>query len=368
MNHLSRVAKNSAFLLLIIITTLLFTACSQPKEPNTVKDQQPDKTGLFEKINEAQGLYDSLEISVNGDDVNENNFWVTSIEKAKLEFALEDAWFVYNNPDATQEEIDLAFQDLTNAYEKIIEDKQPGQIKDPNDDDPIDDDPIDEDPIDDDPIDDDPIDDDPIDDDPIDDDPIDDDPIDDDPIDDNPTADKEELKTAIAAANEKMPGVKKSEDGSELLITQYWASGEMFAALLEAIAGAEELYKDALAVQEDVNDMTAELLAAVSAFVPQRGLLTAGGISYIFSGPKDETITLVGKVSLSWAKNDELQVSVSETYDSYQWYVDGVIRNGQTGNSITLRARDFSVNTHSVTLQVRKNGVPYTKTLYFGVE
>jgi len=41
---------------------------------------------------------------------------------------------------------------------------------------------------------------------------------------------------------------------------------------------------------------------------------------------------------------------------------------GETGNNITLTARDFPRNTtHTVTLRVKKGSVPYTKKLNFTV-
>ncbi|MCL2211895.1 MAG: hypothetical protein FWB95_08240 [Treponema sp.] len=92
----------------------------------------------------------------------------------------------------------------------------------------------------------------------------------------------------------------------------------------------------------------------------------AGVIKYNFVSPQDENITLGEAQTLSWAANDSLIINVKEEFDSYQWYVDGAI-TGETGNSITLNARDFSSGAHIVTLKVFKGSTPYTKTIKFTV-
>jgi len=245
-----------------------------------------------------------------GNDIHKSQYWVTDEAVSEFKEEILAARDVLNNPGASQEEVDNARERLIAACENFFNSQQPGKSE----------------------------------------------------------IDRSILKQAITEAKTKMNGVVAAANGSELLNTQKWASEEMFAALLAAVAEAENTYSDEYITQEEVDAMIPALHAAIAAFVPQPGLLTSGGISYTFTGPRDETITLAGTAALSWAKNDTLQISVIETFDNYQWYVNGVIRLEEKGKSITLFARDFSVNTHSVTLRVTKNGVPYTKTLYFSVE
>jgi len=90
-------------------------------------------------------------------------------------------------------------------------------------------------------------------------------------------------------------------------------------------------------------------------------------IPYTFTGPKDETITLGTEEPISWANDDKFTIIVTEVFDNYEWYVNGNVINGTDGNSINLSARDFSKGVHTVTLKVFKNGIPYTKTIYFTV-
>ncbi|GHV79640.1 hypothetical protein AGMMS49944_14310 [Spirochaetia bacterium] len=54
-------------------------------------------------------------------------------------------------------------------------------------------------------------------------------------------------------------------------------------------------------------------------------------------------------------------------YSSVQWYVDGVLKTGATGNSITLTAAAYDIRNHSVTFTGFKNGIPYSQLIPFVV-
>ena len=164
-----------------------------------------------------------------------------------------------------------------------------------------------------------------------------------------------------------MAPVSISINGSDVLTTATWVIKDMMDALEAALSSAVQLNGNPNARQEPVNEAAQKLAAAIKAFKPEPGLLTPGLVTIIFDRPDDETITLTGAQNLSWAENTILTVTVTETFGSYQWYVDGVIRTGETGKSISLNARIFSVGAHTLTLKVTKGGVPYTKTLTFTV-
>ena len=300
-----RLVKSGCFLL--ALAAVLMTGCGQSIGANSAV-LPADKAVLLEKITEAQELYDSLVISADGKDIDKYQYWVSS--RAVLEFAIETAQNIYDKPIASQWEIDTALQGLIEAYNRIDEDKKPGLFE----------------------------------------------------------ADKSVLKGAIAAARGKMADVVIADDGAGLLNSEYWVSEALFTALEAAIAAAEAIDASDNPTQAEADAAAAALEAAIAAFVPHKGLLTPGSISYTFSGPQDETITLSGAQALNWVENDVLQVRVMETYDSYQWYVDGLLRAGETGTSITLYAQDFSVNTHTVALRVTRSSIPYSKTLTFTVK
>lgn len=93
-------------------------------------------------------------------------------------------------------------------------------------------------------------------------------------------------------------------------------------------------------------------------------------VTVTFTAPADETITLsdVSGTPVSWAANTQLTVTVTETFTSYQWYLDGAVLSGQTGNSVTLSARSLRAGAHDLSLRISKDGVRYSKTLTFTVQ
>ena len=273
-----------------------------------------DRGGLTSAINAAQIVCDSAVVSVNGKEYKSSVLWVTSAEKTAYQNAVNSAITAKYNPVLTDAEISAAQAALAAASAAFENAKKPGAYK----------------------------------------------------------VDKSPLEQAIVNANAKMTGVTKAADGKTTLNTALWASFEMFAALETAAANAQAYINSADNNEDDQSVVTAETAAlnsAIAAFIPQNGSLieTVFGFNVTFNKPQDETITLSAAQAISWVKGDKLTVNVSEPFDSYQWYVDGKIIAGASGNTIILNARDYSVTTHTLTIRVTKNDVPYTKTLYFTV-
>jgi len=184
-------------------------------------------------------------------------------------------------------------------------------------------------------------------------------------------ANKAALQEQIALANDKMTiGAVISDEGMDILTSGYWVTHDVMYAFDDAFRKAETLLDDPNARQEAVDEATQKLDAAIAAFTPKPGLLTPGLAKiFTFEGPGDETFTLPGAQNLSWAENTILNVTAPETFDRYQWYVDGEIKEGETTASISLNARDFFPGVHKLTLKVvTEDGVPYTKTLTFTVD
>ena len=277
------------------------------------KTAKVDRTSLAAEIATAQALLDdeALQISENGSDVHKSRYWVTPSAVSEFNGAIKTASSESIKTNAAQNEINTALQNLKNAYEKFYNGKELGTNE----------------------------------------------------------IDRLALNHAITTAKSNLANVVIAENGSTVLNSVSWVSQEMFDALNAACEEAEELYADDHATQEGVDAMAETLNNAVLEFNPKPGLLTAGGISYIFNQPQDESIVLTGK-TLSWINNDKLQITVKEAYDSYLWvYIDGANDIKEVkGNSLTVNARDFGTGTYSITLKVTKNGVPYTKTLTFNVE
>jgi uncharacterized repeat protein (TIGR02543 family) len=95
---------------------------------------------------------------------------------------------------------------------------------------------------------------------------------------------------------------------------------------------------------------------------------TVGEITWTFSGlPEDETSALINSGNtLSWTANTALIVGVPNTFSSYTWFVDGTPISGTT-SMITLYARNYALGSHTVSVRVVKDGMPYSKSLSFTI-
>jgi hypothetical protein len=80
-----------------------------------------------------------------------------------------------------------------------------------------------------------------------------------------------------------------------------------------------------------------------------------------FSDPANDALP-GGTLSLyKTGEGGETTLTVAGTYDSYHWLVDGAERG--TTNSLTLRAADYSVGDHFLTLEVVKGTALYSKEI-----
>jgi hypothetical protein len=284
------------------------------EEANSAKRQgtTPDKAALEAKIAEAwQKMGDVNQSDTGGSEHRVDELWVSSAVYRALQDALTAAENARYNNNATKNAVDTALANLQTALGNF--NPQPGIS----------------------------------------------------------VADKDELNALIEQVTTKLGSVAESVDGRDVYDHLEWATAAEKAALEAVLDQAHGIATNATAAQEAVDDMTADLQDAFDAFKPQAGKKAVDQLGFVitFNQPGDETITLSAGQTLSWIRNDELPITVTETFASYQWYIDGAIKNGATGNSISLFAGDFARNsTHFVTLKVTKGGVPYTKTLNFRVE
>jgi hypothetical protein len=92
-----------------------------------------------------------------------------------------------------------------------------------------------------------------------------------------------------------------------------------------------------------------------------------GSIQLSFTGPADETITLSSIQTLSISANAGINVTVTESFDSYAWYRDGVPVPAITQNYITVYATEFTKGTHTLSVKVSKNDKIYSKLVTFTV-
>jgi len=78
------------------------------------------------------------------------------------------------------------------------------------------------------------------------------------------------------------------------------------------------------------------------------------------------SVTLSGPSTLNSGSTMTVTATPSVAVDSYAWYLDGSLQNGQTGSSITV-GTGLARGPHSLAVVVSKDGVLFSQTFYFVV-
>ena len=96
----------------------------------------------------------------------------------------------------------------------------------------------------------------------------------------------------------------------------------------------------------------------------------AGYISFTITvtSPEDEPITFDQVEDVTVAPDAVLTVTISESFDSYQWIVYGLDLSSETSNSVEINCLDLWPGVHHLTVYVEKNGLLYSNTLRFRIE
>ncbi|MDR1786880.1 MAG: fibronectin type III domain-containing protein [Treponema sp.] len=95
------------------------------------------------------------------------------------------------------------------------------------------------------------------------------------------------------------------------------------------------------------------------------------GLNIIFSIEDDPLAGFPAETPTIYRSGDDatdnkktLTVTLTGTYASYAWYVDGTAL-ADTDNSVTIDAEDYAARTHTLTVIVSKDGVFYSKEFRF---
>jgi hypothetical protein len=91
------------------------------------------------------------------------------------------------------------------------------------------------------------------------------------------------------------------------------------------------------------------------------------GTVTVNNGIENVTVSFTNTGVLTLPKNGSLTVTVSGSYQAYQWFVDGVALSGETGGSLILKGEDYTIGAHRILVIVYKNGVPYSQEIRFTV-
>lgn len=81
--------------------------------------------------------------------------------------------------------------------------------------------------------------------------------------------------------------------------------------------------------------------------------------------PNDETITFSAGDDITVSQSGTLAIEVSESFDSYEWYLDGVEVIGQTDSTFELVCSDASLVVHHLSVFVTSNSMLYSNTVRF---
>jgi hypothetical protein len=99
--------------------------------------------------------------------------------------------------------------------------------------------------------------------------------------------------------------------------------------------------------------------------------VTYSGVSVEFGDlpqDEDENIELTESAYfISWVANTAITFTVSGSFSSYAWNVDGRLMTDEVAATLTLHAQDYSKGTHTVTATVLKDGKTWSKRAMFRI-
>jgi transglutaminase/protease-like cytokinesis protein 3 len=90
----------------------------------------------------------------------------------------------------------------------------------------------------------------------------------------------------------------------------------------------------------------------------------SGNITIAQPGISDADLTFSGTSPYSGT----FTVSVTKDFDSYTWYIDGIVQPSATEKNLTVNAATLTNGGHSVRLTVVKNSVSYSAQTTFRVQ
>jgi hypothetical protein len=91
-------------------------------------------------------------------------------------------------------------------------------------------------------------------------------------------------------------------------------------------------------------------------------------ISIVTTSPQNETITFSQADDVAVAAGSAVNVTVAETFDSYEWLLDGATLAGETPATVSIDTTVLTTGVHHLSAFVDENGRFYSRTLRFRIE
>lgn len=66
-------------------------------------------------------------------------------------------------------------------------------------------------------------------------------------------------------------------------------------------------------------------------------------------------------------KGSNLEISITEVFDSYAWYIDGTLQSDKTTNSISIVTTNMDIKQYELMVKVDKSGNIYSKSIRFKI-
>jgi len=107
---------------------------------------------------------------------------------------------------------------------------------------------------------------------------------------------------------------------------------------------------------------TASRSAAITTLLPSAGINIT-----VTDGVTNQPVSFTNSTIAPMNANESRTITVSGTYTSYMWMVNGVPVQGAAANSLTIRGVDYTPGDHQILVIVYSDDIPFSQFIYFTV-
>jgi hypothetical protein len=177
------------------------------------------------------------------------------------------------------------------------------------------------------------------------------------------------LNDAITAATAAKAYITSSE--TDPATGSKWVLPEDLATFNAAIEAAQTVKDHDTTTQNEVDTAVSDLNNAKSAFNDNLKDVTNGKVSEsgiaITLWQNGTIANSSGSTTISKTGNGSFTATVNSGYANVQWYVNSVLIDGSTMETITIRAVDYIIGTYRLVVTTFKDAVPYAAEISFTV-